>query len=258
MLIELVAFSGEVRCVRSLVAAFRSVTAKPGDARTRDLVARGSGLTGDPWSSSCNEPPMSDHSRFLQRTSDANDRAVLQSNSSSISSPLDAKHSPPRDCELPDLGCAIHICCARGHVDLLEYLLVQLGDSRSVHLTAPCQLRLTSLHPALQLARPCSQPLDYAILYDRSTVISHVLAHVPMLKEGDLVGKCSSLPKTNPSSASYTLSIPIFRLYNLLERSVIFGSQECVRILNEFWSKDTGMLKHLSSNCIQLYYFLAA
>ena len=258
MLIELVAFSGEVRCVRSLVAAFRSLTAKPVNARTRDLVARGSGLTGDPCSSSCNEPPMSDHRIFLQRASDANYMAVLPSNSSSISSPLDAKHSPPRDCELPDLGCAIHICCARGHVNLLEYLLVQLGDSRSVHLTAPCQLRLTSLHPALQLARPCSQPLDYAILYDRSTVISHVLAHVPMLKEADLVGKLSSLPKTNPSSASYTLSIPIFRLYNLLERSVIFGSQECVRILNEFWSKDTGMLKHLSSNCYQLYYFLAA
>ena len=235
-LFEYVACAGEVRCARSLFDAFRAFEQHEADP-FEGLPVLPSGPS-DSTSPHPNPRPAASPQEHPARHSPPTpyENACLFRDFSPKTTPQPplATHAPSTSGDfrvarrVPSVGCALHICCALGHVELFEYLLVQVAHSTSKHLndeiTSPSHRQKLPLLNILW----CALPLDYAIAYDQVRVLGHLLAQVqdPPLKH-------DSEPLFRWEN-SHSLKLHAAVLHKWLQLSAFYNAVQCVQLLVEF------------------------
>ena len=136
--------------------------------------------------------------------------------------------------QVPNIGDALHICCALGHVELLDYILIQLGEFKLRHLNQPSSLHLRkNAFPLLNLAG-CVRPLSYAIAYDHLEVLRHLLQQMTQNTAMLHYTPCQSNHKTIKPSRNYSTSmieITEAILPDVLELGVRFNAVHCAKQL---------------------------
>ena len=198
-LFECVACAGEVRCARSLFAAYRSLQGK---ARAASAVPVGPAPRS-------NEPSFSG--------------LCTQSYGCDL----------PSYPELTKLGDALHICCGLGHVELLDYLLLQLAGSTAAHLERrPSRVQRSVRLLFLQL--PDITPIECAIVCDQAPLVAHLLPRIRTQLP-------FSLPYEGAESHTknfYYLKLNRRFLSECLTLCARYGSHECARLLVNYINEE--------------------
>ena len=211
-IMERIACSGEPRCARSLFGALRLL------ARRGEPVLPPPGSTNEPNNEVNNAGPdatrrpslpianvtsplvVQPHSHRLRSQGNAAQDGQARANINLGREPIEGAahelegrsipalkninpHALPKVRHLQGMGSALQICCALGHVELLEYLLEEIAGTRMSHLDGRFQMSgqhwlPTAMRLPFEHIMPCKQPFDYAIAFDRENVFRRLLAHM--------------------------------------------------------------------------------
>ena len=153
---------------------------------------------------------------------------------------------------MPFLGCALHICCALGHVELFEYLLAHVAHATSKHLSDHIGFHSgASDLPFLKIVE-CSHPLDYAIAYDQARVLGHLLAQVqdPPIK---LPTETHFRWENSHSLKLHSCAIP-----DWLHLSAFYNALQCVQLLVQFCEQHPSWLSTFAPFDRQDFFLVAA
>ena len=209
-LFELVACVGDVRCARVLVAFIRvkfnsmqsSVVARDVEMQMEHQKAAAS----QPCAS--HTPAGSAAHVALDMPGHAGEPALIEVNR--LSSVL--SHTT-----------ALHICCARGHAELLLYLMEELASCNKGDMLFHARPYLSWL-PGLKLPPDVWgswRPLDYLFAFDRDDILQQVIAHFKY----DSDSSCTGQAAVSGGQSKWILQISQdFLVEFLLDRSMFLGA----------------------------------